>query len=505
MAKEINLVPDVKNEFIKTLKFRNIVFFACIVVASGSLLVILISIAIAGGQQGFINSKQNTIAALEQKISDYSDLSDFLTIRDQLNNISAITENKTMLSRTFNILSAIIPNGTDYINISELSIDLSGEAPTFRFDAQANAGSEPYIDYNVLDSFRKSMQYLRYDYGEYVDKNDEPIPAYCIIESGADGSTLRDATKGYYAYWLIEGQGCNPSAEDEEEDTDDTPTSGGFTADFSSDSTTGNFNTTGNFSTTSDFALPDDKTTKTEPTLAQLSEKLGYNLEEYNGNRVVRIWRTPQYADWYKKDPKEDEAYMDLDGGIHNVAHFRSSCITYSGVENENKTITWSATNESCKLVPTGEDSAGINIEDSSNGRDANEELVLRFTATITFAPEVFNFNNHHMLALSPNGRYNVTDSYSQIQSIFAERASDCDKDDTACTTTPTSGSSSNSDSSSSSNSSSSRSSNSSSSSSSRSSSDDSSSSSSPSNDSSSGSSQDDTTDEDNQTEEDEI
>ena len=53
---------------------------------------------------------------------------------------------------------------------------------------------------------------------------------------------------------------------------------------------------------------------------------------------------------------------------------------------------------------------------------------------------DVFNFTNHHMLALSPSGRYNVTDSYSQIQSIFAERATDCEKDDTVCTTTPTGG-----------------------------------------------------------------
>lgn len=422
MAKEINLVPDIKEEFIKTLKFRNLVFFICIIVASGSLLVMLIFITIAGGQQGFINAKQNTIAALEQKITDYSDLSDFLTIRDQLGNISLISQNKVMLSRAFNILSAIIPSGTDYINISELSIDLSGDAPTFRFEAQANAGSEPYIDYNVLDAFKKSMQYVRYDYGKYVDKNGEEIPAYCIVETGTDGSTLKDITKGYYAYWLIQGEGCNPSAPEEEEDTEDS------TPVF----------TDGNFSEGSETVV------EVEPTLAQLSEELGYPLEEYEGNKVVRIWRTPQYAEWYKKDPKDGEAYMSLDGEISNVPHFVSSCINYSGVENENNTITWSATNESCKLVPTGEDNAGISIEESSNGRGTDDELVLRFTATITFAPEVFNFNNFHMLALSPNGRYNVTDSYSQIQSIFAERAADCDKDDTACTTTPTSGSSSN-------------------------------------------------------------
>ena len=418
MAKEINLVPDIKDEFLRTLKFRNLVFFLCIIISAASLIVILVFVSITSGQKNFINSKQNTIAALEQKINDYSDLSDFLTIHDQLGNISLITENKVMLSRTFNILSAIIPTGADYINISELSIDLSGEAPTFRFEAQANAGSEPFIDYNVLDSFKKSMQYMRYDYGEYVDKNDESIPAYCIIETADDGSVLRDQAKGYYAYWLIEGDGCNPSAEDEDEEEEEETDASSASENLATDTT---------------------EQIEVIPTREELSHQLGYPLEDYKGQNVVRIWRTPQYADWYKEDPNEDDVYMDLDGSIHNVAHFNSTCISYSGTENSSgDAITWSATN-TCKLVPGADDgSSGITIEESSNGRDASEELVLRFSGTIAFASEVFNFNNHHMLALSPSGRYNVTDSYSQIQSIFAERAADCEQDDTVCTTTPT-------------------------------------------------------------------
>lgn len=419
MAKEINLVPDIKDEFIKALKFRNFVFFLCIVVSASSLIVMLIFLSIAGGQQGFINAKQNTIDALQKKIADYSDLSDFLTIRDQLKNISTITDNKKMMSRTFNILSAIIPTGDDYINISELSVNLIDESPTFTFEAQANAGTEPEIDYKVLDSFKKSMQYLRYDYGEYVDKNDQTIPAYCIVESSADGSTFRDPERGYYAYWLIEGEGCDPSAEEEEEEVEEETT---FETNLLSDNE----------------LLQETTTIKEQPTLA---EKTGYQIEQYDGQNVVKIWRTPQYTEWYKANPSDDEPYMDLSGTIHNVPHFNSSCITYSGTEKEGGAITWSTTNESCLLVPPAdaEGNGGISIEDSSNGRNADEELVLRFSAVITFAPEVFNFNNHHMLALPPAGRRNVTDSYAQIQSMFAERATDCAQNDTECITTPTS------------------------------------------------------------------
>ena len=397
MAREINLVPDIKGEMIKALKMRNFIFFLCIVVASASVGITLIFGLIMGGQQIALEGKKNTLDNLSSKLNSYSDLNDFLTIRDQLGNLSTLSNNKQVLSRTFGILSAIIPTGADTITISELSVNLSGDQPTFTFDAQANAGKEPYIDYNVLDSFKKSMQYMRYDYGNYVDKNGNTIPAYCIIESGSDGSTFRDESRGIYAFWTINGDGCDPS------------TSSSTFADDSETSTDTGSNSSSNSSSS-------------------------YALEDYEGEQVVRIWRTPQYSEWYKEKEVTGQPYMSLNGEISNVEHFESSCITYSGDNSQNSANPkWIENNESCLLVPAGSD--GIKISDSSNGRGASDELVLRFSATIAFSPEVYSFSNHHVLAIPPSGRYNVTDSYVQIQAMFGERAADCAENDTACNT----------------------------------------------------------------------
>lgn len=377
MAREINLVPDIKSEMIKTLKLRNFIFFLCIVVAAASIGVTAIVGLIMGGQQLALDSKKSTLESLSTKLNSYSDLDDFLTIKDQLGNINTLTNNKKVLSRTFNILSALIPTGADTITVSELNVSLSGDQPTFSFDAQANAGKEPFIDYNVLDSFKKSMQYMRYDYGNYVDKNGAIIPAYCMIESGQDGATFTDSSKGIYAFWTINAEGCNPSTN-----------------------------------------------TKTGD----------YNTEDYNGEQVVRIWRTPQYNDWYKQTEVAGQPYMSLDGQISGVEHFESSCITYTGNASQNSANPkWIESNESCLLVPGGID--GIAVSDSSNGRGAGDELVLRFSAVISLAPEVYNFTNSHVLAIAPSGRHNVTDSYVQIQAMFGERARDCAEGDTACST----------------------------------------------------------------------
>lgn len=397
MAREINLVPDIKGEMIKTLKLRNFIFFLCIVVAAVSVGITVVVGLVMGGQQIAIEGKQSTIKSLSSKLKSYSDLDDFLTIKDQLGNISTLTSNKKVLSRTFNILSALIPTGADTITISELSVNLSEDTPTFSFDAQANAGKEPYIDYNVLDSFKKSMEFMHYDYGDYVDKNGNTIPAYCIIDSGSDGAIFKDESLNIYAYWTINEEGCNPSTS---------------TADSNSDS--------------------EDTST---------NSATGYDLENYDGKQVVRIWRTPQFTSWYKENPKENEPSISLDGQISNVPHFESACIQYTGDNSKNSaTPTWSTT-YSCSLVPDGVD--GILISDSSNGRGASDELVLRFSAVISLAPEVFSFSNHHVIAIPPSGRYNVTDSYTQVQAMFGERAKDCAEGDAACTDTSNNGQSS--------------------------------------------------------------
>jgi hypothetical protein len=134
---------------------------------------------------------------------------------------------------------------------------------------------------------------------------------------------------------------------------------------------------------------------------------------------------------------------MSLDGTISNVPHFVSSCITYKGDTSGGAVNPkWTETNDDCQLVPNSStessNSTGIRITDSSNGRGENEELVLRFSAVISLNPAVYNFNNHHMMAIPPSGRRNVTDSYVQVQAMFGERAKDCAADDATCSSAPT-------------------------------------------------------------------
>ena len=129
--------------------------------------------------------------------------------------------------------------------------------------------------------------------------------------------------------------------------------------------------------------------------------------------KIRRIYSSQEDLDKYITETNGDNG-----GGYY----FKSDCIQY-----EEKSINESATLEKCPLLT--ETPA---IQDSSNGRDSDDNLVLRFTATVKLDANVFKFVNKHMRVVGPS-RQNVTDSYTQIRDMFTEEAADCAPGDTQC------------------------------------------------------------------------
>lgn len=367
--KEINLVPDVKIKMLKAIKMRNLIWFISIIVIASSIGLVLIVAGIMGGQNLAISGQDKKLDIMSKKITGYEGLGEFLTIQDQLGKIQQTNEKKKVLSRVFNVLGVILAQGKDKVTLSELNVDLDNSILTF--DAQADAGEEPYIDYRVLESFKKKVGLMKYDYGRYVDASGKEIPTRCIEEYGADGKLLsRDGA--VYAIWKRSEKGCND--------------------------------------------LGSENTEKTEIE-GEVKDKPKNDSEQKIADE--EIWRTPKLKQWH------DDQKMNLNGEISGIPHFESKCLKYTGTEVEGK-VKWTAANN-CVLAEEG-----AKIKDSSNGRNSSGSLVLRFGATIKVDPEVFAFKNKHVMAILPTEQ-NVTDSYIQIESMFEKKATDCLVGDTGC------------------------------------------------------------------------
>ena len=392
---EINLVPDVKAEMIKAQKKRNVVFFMSAVVSAIAAGLVVLLLTIKTGQDIKLKSQDNQLTLMSNTIEKYDGLSELLTVQKQLSDLNTIARSKSMLSRVFTVLHSIVQaeNG-DEINITSLDVNL--ETSELTFDGQANAGpSTDGIDYRVLESFTKSIGLMKYDYGRYVDRNGQEIPTMCIFESNVNGSPYRDKN-GIYALWKKGAEGCDPSSTD----SDDTSSSSYYYDDDDEDKDKDDSEGSSNGSSTTsgkkqldDIDLPAD-------------------CAGADGKNVVCIYRTPQYTEWYSK------GYMKLDGSIENIPHFASQCVSYEGIEI-GSSVQWnSKVSDECLMAPEG-----IEVLNSTNGKETGGELVLMFSAVLHMNPEVFSFNNKHMITISPSGRQNVTDSFVQVGDMFAERA----------------------------------------------------------------------------------
>lgn len=393
---EISLLPEVKLEMIRKQKVRNLVMFVTIIVVSVSLGAVAILGSVKIGQDITLSGQNAKLEELSAKITSDTQLTDILTIQDQLNKISKIEDNKKVLSRVFSLLTVFLPSGADKISLSELNIDL--ETTTLNFNAQADAGTEPLIDYRVLESFKKSVALMKYDYGRYVTANGSEIPTICIEETGEDGNIYMDEKSGgIFAKWRRNWTTCLPDGKDN------------LTKDELA-----------NYE-----KLLREKTVANKK-LSESERKTEDDLENEALEEVVKgldskdIWRTPQFESWYKDNK------MSLDGSINNVEHFESECIAYSGVGGSDSKITWSAEN-SCDLAPDG-----VTVSDSANARDASNNLVLRFSAATTIDSGFFAYNNKHVMGIGPFGQ-NVTDSYVQTENIFVAPARECEYGDNDC------------------------------------------------------------------------
>lgn len=428
---EINLVPEVKLQMIKAQKMRNLVLFICIVVSAVSVGVVAVLFSIKSGQDIAMTVQDNRLNKMSVKLAEYDELGNLVAIQSQLEKMGELGEAKTVPSRVFGALGAMVPTGGDVVKFSELRIDL--ETGILRLEAQADARVSPLIDYRVLESFKKGASLATYDYGQYMDAKGNDIPSWCIKESDGSGVAYKTG-ESYYAWWDLTLEGCAGRVLAKNEDLTEEEEAALPDLFYSSEAET---------QVSEVFLSPEElvemgvrfETSADGEVLPRVRDLNLLGIErrtaedgsvQYVKKTVlaVKIWRTPQFTAWH------NAGYMNLTGNIAGIEHFDSKCISYSGTMQggDGSVARWSSTND-CMLAPEG-----LEVTSSSNARDEGDNLVLKFSATMALDKNFLLFRNKHMMALGPMGQ-NVTDSYVQIGGMFTQAARECGENDTECLT----------------------------------------------------------------------
>lgn len=136
---QLNLLPDVKKEFIKAQKTRNKIIGVSIMVIIGSIgLTVLALVYVVGIQQIAIKLASDDIARKSRELQSIEDLGKYLTVQNQLQALPALHGNKTAYSRLFDALQQLIPSAPNNVGLTSIdainedkTIKLSGNAPTY--------------------------------------------------------------------------------------------------------------------------------------------------------------------------------------------------------------------------------------------------------------------------------------------------------------------------------------------------------------------------------------
>lgn len=486
---EINLVPEIKYQMLKSMRFRKVSSFVCAIVAGSVGLITAIFGIVVLTQNSTLANQDVKLEKMAGKIQEFSSMDDFLTLQSQLNAIKSVNDDKQVLSRIFGVLSMLRPKGADVLTLSKVSINM--EDDTVTMEGQADAGVEPLYDYRVLEAFKKGAELTKYDHGRYVDADGTEIPSRCMVEANSDGSTYTTPDGSIYAYQTIGEYGCDAklkelkdalnklseiSVAEEEKDKaeEDSNNNSNNSNDNSNNSNSNDSEANKNSLRAKQAQVYSEYATEVKKNwfdkwLAENNLARYDDLESRQGDieaafqayydglndeekRIVdlergkgvdirdvdfrKIYRTPQFNEWIKEGWTDDdnqvqrEPRMTLSGEITNWPHFESECIKYSGEKsnvNGKEVVMWT-TDNNCMLL-----SSEMNILESSNGRDSAGKLVLRFRATINIVEEALAFKTKHLLAIGPDGQ-NVTDSYRQIEGMFEQQAVDCNTPGVICT-----------------------------------------------------------------------
>jgi Tfp pilus assembly protein PilN len=176
---QLNLLPDVKNNYIRAQRKKRLVLLSAITISGVSLgVVVLLASIVYGAQKVQLNLLDSDIKKNSAKLQKIEGLDKILTIQNQLNSLPALHQSKPVTSRIFDYLPKIVPSD---VQISSLTLNLADS--TIQITGTAKS----------LESVNKFVDTLKFtDFT--TDQNQEAKKAFSEVVLTSFGRTDKDAT-----------------------------------------------------------------------------------------------------------------------------------------------------------------------------------------------------------------------------------------------------------------------------------------------------------------------
>jgi len=171
---QFNLLPDVKLDYIRTEHLRKTVMSSAVIVSAVALAIfILLLFTVDVVQKQQMKSADAKVVEASKKLQSVPNISDVLTVQNQLNSLVALHQSKHIDSRIFDYLSQATP-----VNVSITKLDLDTASNTLSITGTADS-------HQTVNAFIDTLKLTTYTIGSSTAKNAFPS----VIESSFSIST----------------------------------------------------------------------------------------------------------------------------------------------------------------------------------------------------------------------------------------------------------------------------------------------------------------------------
>ena len=176
---QFNLLPAVKQEYIKAQAIKRLVITISFIASAGALFVLLLALfSVYVVQNKSLRDLHADIQADSNVLKSTENISDILTVQSQLTSLSALNQQKPVTSRIFGFLSQVTPNKA---TISDLHVD-------FSLSSVVVSGNAPSLD--VVNTFVDSLKFTNYTIKGSTDKQ----PAFSSVVLASFSRNDKSAT-----------------------------------------------------------------------------------------------------------------------------------------------------------------------------------------------------------------------------------------------------------------------------------------------------------------------
>lgn len=140
---QLNLLPDVKMEYMKAQRLRRLVLSVAFLVTAASVAILLLLLSYNLVQKKYLHDLNSDITKESSQLEGKQQIGKILTVQNQLESLTSLHDAKPTASRVFDYLNQVTPSQVD---ISSFTIDFTQQTITITGTTDSLSSVNQYVD-----------------------------------------------------------------------------------------------------------------------------------------------------------------------------------------------------------------------------------------------------------------------------------------------------------------------------------------------------------------------